>query len=328
MATIRNVSGRYQVQVRRKGLQASRTFSTREDAVLWAQRLEAPLTATRPLAGGLRTLGDVLARYERLELPKHRSGPVEVFLLRHLHQHWITRIPCDQLTVAQLAQYRDDRLAVVKPGSVRRVLNLLRPMIDTAREEWGAAFQGNPARALVVRVGDDSRRGRVESEALGRLLAVLRQARNQDIARTVELALETAMRRSELLSLTWDDLDLERSTARLRVTKNGDERIIALSPRAIEIIEESKTRRGPLLHCSASAVKCAFARAKKKVGMGSEFCFHQTRHEAISRMWENGLNEIEISSQSGHRDWKSLRRYSHVQAETLAGKLRRIQTST
>jgi integrase len=325
MASIRIVSGRYQAQVRRKGMAASRTFSTREEAELWAHRLEAPLITTRAIQGGLKTVGDVLTRYEALELPKHRSGPIEAYLLRHLHRHWLGRIHCDALTAGHLAQYRDDRLQVVKPGSVRRVFNLLRPMVDLARDEWGAPFNGNPARKVTVRVGDDSRQGRLQQEQLQALIEALKRRRNPEIARAVELALETAMRRSELLSLTWDDIDLETATARLSMTKNGHPRTVALSPRALELLCRSEQRSGPILNCSASAIKCAMARAKAEVGI-EDFCFHQTRHEAISRMWEQGLNEIEISSQSGHRDYRMLRRYSHVQAASLASKLRRIQT--
>jgi integrase len=317
------VSGKYQAQIRRKGLTTSKTFSTREEAELWAHRLEAPHVVTRAVQGGLRTVSEVLQRYEALELPKHRSGPIEGYLLRHIHRHWLGRVRCDELNPGHLAQYRDDRLQEVKPGSVRRVFNLLRPMIDVARDEWGAPFEGNPARKVTVRVGDDSRQGRLSEDQMQALLQALARKRNPEIVRAVELALETAMRRSELLSLTWDDIDLENRIAKLAITKNGHPRTVALSPRAIELLLKSDKRTGPVLHCSASAIKCAMARAKVEAGI-ADFCFHQTRHEAISRMWEQGLNEIEISSQSGHRDFRMLRRYSHVQATTLAEKLKRL----
>jgi integrase len=271
----------------------------------------------------LQRFGQVLQRYEALELPKHRSGPIEAYLLRHLHRHWLARVPCDELSTMQLAQYRDERLAVVKPGSVRRVFNLLRPMLDIARDEWGAPIQGNPARLVSVRVADDSRQGRLSSAEILRFMTALKRRRNPEVARAVELALETAMRRSELLGLTWEDIDLSQGIAKLPITKNGHPRTVALSPRAMELLQQSNSRHGPVLHCSASAIKCAFHRAKKEAGI-EDFCFHQTRHEAISRMWELGLNEMEISNQSGHRDHRMLRRYSHVQASTLAEKLKQL----
>ncbi len=326
MASFRNVSGRWQAQVRRAGVKASKTFATREEAVLWAQGLEAPLRAVPAPAAALGTpltLGEVLQRFEQQEAPRRRSGAVEVHMLAHFRRQPLMELPCAELTTQHLAIYRDERLQTIKPGTVRRFFNLLKPVIDIAREEWGAPFNGNPARGVTVRVGDDSRRGRLSPLLMGRFLALLRRGPNSEVARAVELALETAMRRSELLKLTWEDIDLKARTAHLPTSKNGHPRTVALSPRAIALLEELPHRQGPVIRCSASSIRRAFVRARQGAGI-EEFCFHQTRHEAISRMWELGLSEIEISSQSGHKDWKMLRRYSHVQAETLAEKLQRL----
>jgi integrase len=329
MASIRQINGRWQVQVRRVGVRRSRTFASRAEAEAWAHSLEAPLRpAAQPAPGALApapsTFGAVVRRYQDQELPKHRSGASEVHMLNHLHRHWLAAVPCAQLSSVHLAAYRDERLKQVKPGTVRRTFNLLRPMLDIAREEWGAQVQGNPARTVSVRVGDDSRTERFSRGQWQRFLAALRRRRNPEVLRAVELALETSMRRSELLNLTWEEIDLEAGTAHLPITKNGHPRTVALSPRAIALLLAGPTRQGAVLQCSANAIKCAFARARAEAGLET-LCFHQARHEAISRMWEVGLNETEIANQSGHRDWKMLRRYSHVQAETLADKLQALQ---
>lgn len=315
--------------MRRAGVRRSRTFTSRAEAELWAERLEASLKpASLPplaLAGELQTFGAVLERFCRLELPRRRSGAVEAHMLAHLQGHWLLAVPCWQLTSAHFAAYRDERLAAVKPGTVRRAFNLLKPLIDLARDEWGAPINGNPARGIGVKVGDDSRTGRLEPDALQRFLAALRRDPNTEAARTIELALETAMRRSELLSLSWAEIDLAAGTAHLPVTKNGHPRTVALSPRALALLEELPARQGAVLRTSLSSVRRVFARAKAAAGLQEDFCFHQTRHEAISHLWELGLSEVEIANQSGHRDWRSLRRYSHVQASTLAAKLKQLQ---
>ncbi|MCX5968871.1 MAG: hypothetical protein NTV57_14775 [Cyanobacteria bacterium] len=95
----------------------------------------------------------MLRRYQEQELPKHRSGPNETHRLNHIHRHWIAAVPCEQLTSVHLAAYRDERLEQVKPGTVRRrrAFNLLRPMLDIARDEGGGvAIDGNPARKVTV----------------------------------------------------------------------------------------------------------------------------------------------------------------------------------
>jgi integrase len=154
------------------------------------------------------------------------------------------------------------------------------------------------------------------------LLRAVRRRQNTEVVRTIELALETTMRRSELLALTWDDIDLEARIALVRRSKNGESRSVALSPRALELVEACPRRHGKVLLTTKDAVKTAFQRSKAEAGL-EDFCFHQLRHEGISRLWEQGLNEVEISSMSGHKNWLMLRRYSHVQATNLAEKLKK-----
>jgi integrase len=322
MATFRNVGGKIQVQVRRKGLFASKTFTSRQEAEQWAWRLEAPFVA--PVSArrdGLRTLGDVIEEYARVELPRHRSGPVEAFVLRSLERHWIAGVELAELRSWHIAAYRDDRLREVKANTVQRTINLIRPMLDIARTDWGCPIEGNPAREVTVRAGDDSRQGRLSQEQMQAFLAAIRHRRNPDVVRAVELALETTMRRSELLAMDWRDVDLLQGTVLIPRAKNGRSRTVALTPRALALLEAVPWRHGSVLRCSASAIRCAMARAKKEAGLPDDWCFHKLRHEGISRLWELGLNETEISSMSGHRDWKMLRRYSHVDSVKLASKL-------
>lgn len=324
MATFRNVGGKIQVQVRRKGLSASKTFTSRQEAEQWAWRLEAPFV--EPVAvhrADLKTLGDVIAEYVRVELPKHRSGPVEAFVLRSLQRHWIAGVELPELRSWHIAAYRDDRLREVKANTVQRAINLIRPMLDIARTDWGCPIEGNPAREVTVRVGNDAREGRLSQGQMAAFLAAVRRRRNADVIRAVELALETTMRRSELLAMDWRDVDLLQGTVVIPRAKNGRPRTVALTPRAMTLLEGIPWRHGSVLRCSASAIRSAMARAKKEAGLPDDWCFHKLRHEGISRLWELGLNEIEISSMSGHRDWKMLRRYSHVDATRLAEKLHR-----
>lgn len=334
MASVRSVSGKWQAQVRIKGVSKSRTFATRQEAVLWSERLESGLRASAGPAKAQtqasvpprfgkppETFGEVLRFYEERELPKHKSCEVEKYLLAHLHKHWLCDVLCKELRSHHLAVYRDERLLEVKPGSVRRVFNLLRPMLDTARKEWQASLEGNPARDISVRVGDDSRAGRLSALQIDKLMQAVQRRKNKNVVVAIQLALETTMRRSELLSLSWKDVDFQKRVAYINNSKNGSSRVVALTPRAVELLKELPRGRGAVLNCSADAVKTAFQRCKAEAGL-TDFCFHQLRHEGISRLWELGLNEVEISSISGHKDWKMLRRYSHVQASSLADKLR------
>ena len=63
-----------------------------------------------------------------------------------------------------------------------------------------------------------------------------------------------------------------------------------------------------------------FIRLKEQCGI-EDLRFHDLRHEATSRLFEKGLNTMEVASITGHEDLKMLKRYTHLRAENLVGRL-------
>ena len=89
-------------------------------------------------------------------------------------------------------------------------------------------------------------------------------------------------------------------------------RVVPMPDKAREIIEELQKREGRIIDLTKGAARHGFDRARKKAGLET-LRFHDLRHIAISRMWSSGMNALEISACSGHRDIKMLMRYSHFQ---------------
>jgi integrase len=71
---------------------------------------------------------------------------------------------------------------------------------------------------------------------------------------------------------------------------------------------------------TTEAIKRAFMRARRRAGL-EDFHFHDLRHEGTSRLFEKGLNPIEVASVTGHKTLQMLRRYTHLRAEDLVRKL-------
>jgi integrase len=113
------------------------------------------------------------------------------------------------------------------------------------------------------------------------------------------------MRRGELIDLQWQHVDLGRRVAHLPLTKNGDSRDIPLSRRAVAVLEELKS--GPkcdserVFPVTGNSVRLAFEHLRVRAGM-SDLHFHDLRHEAVTRLFEKGLNiaEVRIST----NEWK------------------------
>lgn len=138
------------------------------------------------------------------------------------------------------------------------------------------------------------------------------------------IAIETGMRRSELLALRWADIDLTARVAHVRLSKNGDARDIPLSRRAVQTLDGLRCNRvdegGFVFPFTAGAVRLAFERIRARAGC-SDLRFHDLRRKAITRFIERGLNMIEASYISGHRDVRMLSRYVVPQVEILLAKL-------
>ena len=204
---------------------------------------------------------------------------------------------------------------------------ILSHLFEVARKEWGIHVR-NPVRDIQVPSASEMRGRRLQAGERGhdgeetRLLAACREARNPYLLPIVRLALETAMRQGELISLRWEHVDLNRRTVYLPDTKNGESRTVPLSMTAVGILRSlPRSIHGRVFPgLTTEAVKRAYARAVRRAGI-KDLRFHDLRHEATSRLFEKGLNIMEVASITGHKDLRMLRRYTHLKAEDLARKL-------
>src|SRR4051794_3916878 len=122
MATIRKRGSSWQAQVRREGYSPlSKTFLSKADAVAWARdkeraidRAELP-TTLRTMKGV--TVGDLLRRYSEAITPTKRGAGPEQYRIRTILAHALAQVALNKLSPAAIAQYRDDRLRLVKPGT-------------------------------------------------------------------------------------------------------------------------------------------------------------------------------------------------------------------
>lgn len=336
MATITHRKAGYQAQVRRKGYPAvSASFTTKRDAQAWARQIENELDRGLFLSrteAEKQTLGDILDRYRREVSPTHKGVANETICITALKRDAVCGYRASALSGKLLAEWRDRRLKAVSAATVNRELNLISSAINVARKEWGIHIE-NPVTLIRRPPSGKSRTRRLNGDELQRLLAALnvsdRQpdgtygggARNHWIAPIVSLAVETAMRQGELLKLMWQDVNLTDRTAHLPDTKNGEARTVPLSSRAIEILSRlPHSITGRVFPMTKRAVHQAFRRACNRANI-SDLRFHDLRHEGVSRLFELGLNPMEVASISGHRTLAMLQRYTHLKASELVKKL-------
>jgi integrase len=326
MATIEKRGQFWRVKIRRTGLPSqTRTFDNRTQAQQWARGVESEIdkgiVVDRRVAQRL-SLAEILERYRREVTPTKRGAADENLRLKAMAQRPFARIRMSALTSSQLAAYRDERLKVVSGATVNREFSVLSHAIDTARREWDVYLPTNPCTLVRRPPQGRPRDRRLQGDEEKRLLAACRGARNKWLAHFVALAIETGMRRGELLGLLWDNVDLERRTAFLPVTKNGESRGVPLSSRAVEVLRAlpPSTNGRAFGELTREALKQSFNRAARRAGIRG-LRVHDLRHEATSRFFEKGLNVMEVASVTGHKTLQMLKRYTHLSVTDLATRL-------
>ena len=144
-----------------------------------------------------------------------------------------------------------------------------------------------------------------------RLLTAALSQRNIYIGPVIEFAIETGMRRSEILKLKWCDVNLENGFAILYDTKNGEDRSVPLTHDCIHILKHLDEKTARIFPISANCLRLAWTRARKKANI-TDLRFHDLRHEAVSRFFEMGMSVPEVALISGHKDLGQLFRYTHL----------------
>jgi integrase len=326
MATFRNRNGKWQARVQIKGrAMRSKTFINKVDAERWAKLIEVEVqkgSYTNLVLAERTTFAEIIERYITEVLPTMRGGNADYIRLKALARRPIAKLSMVALTPQKIAQHRDERLKEIAPATAIRELSYFSSIITHARKEWGININ-NPV-ALVARPKNPQGRSRIlDAEETNALFEALRPTGRRSIwmLPLVSLALETAMRRSELLGLRWEHIDLGRRTIFLQLTKNGTSRTVPLSTHAIQILTEMpRNIDGRVFPVTHEVVSQAFNRARKQAGV-KDIRFHDLRHMAITRLAEKLPNLIELSAVSGHKSLAMLKRYYHPNPEQLAEKL-------
>lgn len=326
MASLRLRGERWQARVTRVGhAPVVRSFVTKQDAERWARSIEIEIdrgSFVNPGAAQTITVADLIERYMREVTPLTKSSKEDLFRLAALRRHRMCKVNIASLTASAVAAYRDERLKEVSPGTVIRDLACLSSVINHARSEWRVPT-ANPV-SQVRRPPTPRGRARLLSPIeRERLLEALKPIGRRSVwmLPLVTLALETAMRRGELLALTWANIDLRNHLAVLDDTKNGDRRLVPLSSQAVAVLNDlPKSITGRVFPMNGPAVSKAWDDAMKRVGI-EDLRFHDLRHTAITAMAEKLPNLIELAAVSGHKSVKMLQRYYHPNVQDLARKL-------
>ena len=233
----------------------------------------------------------------------------------------MSSLRASQLTSQAIAAFRDRRLLDGR-RTCHYDLILIRHCLKIAMNEWGLMLSSNPVDRVKMPPSSPARNRRLESGEFERLEEAAKQTKNPHIWPIIVFAIETGMRRGEILGLRWEHVDLDRRIAYLPLTKNGSSREVPLSTKAAQVLARQRQHNDTTspFPVTPNGFRLAWDRLRSRAGL-ADLRFHDLRHEAISRFFELGLNIPEVAVISGHKDPRMLFRYTHLRAEELVGRL-------
>jgi integrase len=212
---------------------------------------------------------------------------------------------------------------------VRLELAFLSVVFEQCRKEWGLAVS-NPVKQIRMPKPGKPRQRRLEAGEEEALLEACKASGAHYLHSFVVLAIETGMRFSEIAGLQWENVSVGNRTIFLPDTKNGHPRNVPLSSRALTAVNAlPRSISGKVFWVKAGSIRSAFLIALDKAKaihadtpmLMAGLRFHDLRHEAVTRLFEKGLNPIEVGMVSGHRTLSMLQRYTHLRTESLIARL-------
>jgi len=321
---------RFQGIIRLKGHPTqTATFTRITDAKKWIQHTEAAIREGRYFKSSeakKHTLGDLIDRYmEKYKIPDYKQAQ-----LKWWKQKLGKYVLCD-VTPAMIANSRDELLQGVNkrryqrsPSTVVRYIAAISHVFTMGIKEFGW-IESSPVKKITkprepggrVRfLGDDERCV---------LLEVCKNSYSPFLYIVVVLALSTGMRQSEIMNLTWSQVDLVRKQIVLEKTKNMTCRTIPLAGLALELLTQHLQKR----HTSFNLLFPGKIRGKpldlRKAWLAAlkeadikDFRFHDLRHSAASYMCMSGCSLVDVGILLGHKRLEVTRRYSHLSQKHMS----------
>ena len=266
------------------------------------------------------TTADLLVRYKRHQKPRIRpttfvrlDGILET-IKRHLPGQ------AKAITKHTIAAYIETRSETVKPGTVAKEMSVLKHALKLA-VEWELIHTNPAAGARLPKLPP----GRTKYLTPGEMRATLEAAPDWMRA-PMAFAACTGIRRGELLSLRWMDVDAMNRRLYLRETKNGTLRILPLSESALSVLRSlpAGAAADPVFgEIDGNKLSQYTKRVFERLGI-PDASFHTLRHTAASWMVQQGVDLYGVGQILGHKTPRMTQRYAHLSPDYMASAVSKL----
>ena len=332
MATITKHYKKWQAIVRKKNIRAIKSFWKKSDASAWAYKTEAQIeTGTYRRVQEAERLSDIKLKevlniyYEKYLILNSTDHKKEKYVIDLLSNKPIGNMYLSDITGSVLAKFRDYELEEEgkSNATVKKYLMMFSRAINKVKAEHNIPITVNPVGTIKMPNEPPAIDRILTREEWRKLLIVCAKSNLYFMKEIVIVARETLCRRGELLRLKWKDVNWIDGTARINITKNKTPREIGLSPLAIETLRSlPRSADGRFFPCNVNGFNSYWRKVLKAAELEGVFTFHRLRHQGATDLAQENWSIAELSAQGGWKSLASLKRYTHIQANHLAKKMK------
>lgn len=353
MATIYSYKGnRFQAVIRRTGFKArTRVFDRKSDAEKWAREIESEMDKraySDPTEAMKMTVRELFEKAIAELIPGRKGARWDrTRIQRIIRDADFVHRRLDKLKPQDIQDWRDRRLQQVSVDSVNRELNTISGIFRHAMKEWHIGLPFNPVHMILrPKGGNRSRTRRWSDDNICRILEAAgwdqefaqKVVSGQDWGEPVQpkngrqimpwlfiVALETAMRPSELAAIQVGDFHPSEFCLRLINTKTEVPRDVPLSTKAMKVLQfltKGRLSREKLFFVGWETMGVYYRDIRAKAGLAdADLRMRDFRHEGTTRLSKKFSNVLELSAVTGHRNLQSLKRYYNPTAAELAARI-------
>ena len=226
-----------------------------------------------------------------------------------------------ELRPDMIEEYKQQRQEKVGSASINRELSTLKHMYTMAIQ-WGYVSQ-NPAKKVKLLKEPPGRVRYLSKEEIGKLL----DACNESLKPIVITALNTGMRRGEIMELRWENVDLKERIIHIIDSKNNQSRMLPINNTLYDVLKQLPKENERVFGSNGlpRSITNAFRKAVKKVEI-KDFRFHDLRHTFASYLAMSGCNLRTIQELLGHKNFQMTLRYAHLSQANLRDAVQRLVT--
>jgi integrase len=252
-----------------------------------------------------------------------RSWDTDVSLINNHILPNFGKLYLDQFNKQHMINFVSRHIKTHKPGSVNRVIILMRYIFNCALKWETPGITKNPTAGIDLLEENNKKERFLTATEANALIGALKHSENQMLQYIIPMLILTGARKNEVLTAKWEDFNLDQRVWRIPLAKSGKARHVPMSDGVLSLLDCVPMHEGcPYVFANPKTLKpfvsffSAWNTVRKSVGL-SDVRVHDLRHSFASFLVNSGRSLYEVQRILGHTQIKTTQRYAHLNQETL-----------